>query len=323
MRFQPRVMRACLSLVLSLLMAGMAAPTFAAAPFQNQQAPGYYRFHLGHFEITALNDGTFPMPVGKLLKDVSESELNAALQRSFLSDPIDASVNGFLINTGSKLVLIDTGTGGSMGPSVGRLVQNLVASGYQPAQVDEIYITHMHGDHIGGLSRDGHAVFPNAILRIARSEADYWLDAAKRDSAPAEVRGSFDNAATALAPYIDAHHFVKFNDDADLVDGIHARAAHGHTPGHTVYVVTSDHQSLLVWGDLMHVASVQFPNPAVTIGFDSDRASALKQRQDIFAEIAHKGMWAAGAHLPFPGIGHLRPSGNGYDFQPINYQAAF
>jgi glyoxylase-like metal-dependent hydrolase (beta-lactamase superfamily II) len=292
----------------------------ASAPQLKTPAPGYYRLMLGDFEVTPLNDGTFPMPVGKLLTGISALEVDAALSRSFLKDPVEASVNGFLINTGAKLVLIDTGCGES-GPTSGNLVANLKAAGYQPEQVDEIYITHFHGDHIGGLLAGGKRAFPNAVVRASRQEADFWLSKANRDAAPADRRDAFQHAMDLLAPYVAAGKFKPFDGDVELVPGVSAQAAFGHTPGHTVYVVQSAGQKLLLWGDLMHVAAVQFPDPSVAIRFDSDSPAAVAQRRKIFADAADKGYWVAGAHLPFPAVGHLRAaaSGTGYVFLPANY----
>ncbi len=298
-----------------------AAGAEAGAPQQKSQVPGYYRMMLGDFEVTALSDGTFPMEADKMLTNIAPKQLDAALARSFLKEPVETSVNGFLINTGSKLVLIDTGCGILFGPSVGRLLANLEASGYRPEQVDEIYITHMHGDHVGGLVADGKPAFPNAIVRAAQREADYWLSKANMDSAPKDRRDSFQGAMTSLNPYVSAGKFKPFGADTELVPGIRAMASPGHTPGHTVYIVASKGETLLLWGDLMHVAAAQFPNPAVTIAFDTDSAMAVERRKTVFADAAAHGYWVAGAHLSFPGIGHLRAAEAGYSYIPANYSA--
>jgi len=301
----------------------LTATVQASAPQQHSQAPGFYRLYVGNIEVVALNDGTFGMPVSKLLKDISATQLSQALTQAFLSDPVTASVNGFLINTGTKLVLIDTGIGANSGATVGHLSQNLAQAGYKPEQVDEIYITHMHGDHIGGLSVKGKPQFPNAIVKVAKSEADYWLNPTQRDAAPEEAKGSFTNAMETFAPYQALHHFATFADAGELVPGIQAIATHGHTPGHTIYEVSSQGQSLIIWGDLMHVAAVQFTDPSVTIGFDSDRPQALAQRLRIYALAAKQGSLVAGAHLPFPGIGHIRANGAAYEYVPVNYSTQF
>jgi glyoxylase-like metal-dependent hydrolase (beta-lactamase superfamily II) len=302
------------------LIAGSGTVAYASAPQQKTAAPGYYRQMLGDFEVTPLNDGTFPMPVGKLLTGITPPQLDAALKRSFLKDPVEASVNGFLINTGSKLVLIDTGTG-AFGPTSGLLMANLKASGYRPEQVDEIYITHFHGDHIGGLLAAGQRAFPNAIVRASQQEADFWLSKANKDAAPAERKDAFQRAMDVFAPYIAAGKFKPFNGDVELVPGVRAMAAPGHTPGHTLYVIESAGQKLLLWGDLMHVASVQFPDPSVALRFDSDSPAAILQRKKVFADAAAQGYWVGGAHLPFPALGHLRSAaaGTGYVFVPTNY----
>ena len=298
-----------------------SASAEAGAPQQKTQAPGYYRLMLGEYEVTALSDGTFPMDAGKLLTNITPKELDAGLARSFLKNPVETSVNGFLINTGSKLVLVDTGAGALFGPTLGKLLSNLKASGYRPEQVDEIYITHMHGDHAGGLSVDGKVVFPNAIVRAAQQEADFWLSKAHMDAAPADRKDGYQTAMDMLNPYVSAGKFKPFNGDTELVPGIRAVESHGHTAGHTLYVVESKGQKLVLWGDLMHVAAVQFPVPAVTIRFDTDSVRAAAQRKKVFADAAEQRSWVAGAHLPFPGIGHLRPADAGYDFVPANYGA--
>jgi glyoxylase-like metal-dependent hydrolase (beta-lactamase superfamily II) len=295
----------------------------AGAPQQKTQAPGWYRLLLGDFEVTALSDGTFPIKAGAILTNITPQKLDAALRRSYLKDPVETSVNGFLINTGSKLVLIDTGAGTNFGPSVGKLLGSLKASGYQPEQVDEIYITHMHGDHVGGLVAAGKIVFPNAIVRASQAEADYWLSKAHLDAAPKDQKDGYQSAMNALNPYVAAGKFKPFTGDVELVPGIRARAAPGHTPGHTVYVVESQGKTLVLWGDLMHCAAVQFPEPAVTIRFDTDSAAAAAQRKQVFADAARHGYWVGGAHLSFPGIGHLRAAGTGYSFVPANYSSLF
>ncbi len=306
------------ALVVTLLVGASAA---AGAPQHKTQAPGYYRMMLGDIEVTALSDGTFPMEVNKLLTNLKPKELDAALKRAFLKEPVEASVNGFLVNTGSKLVLIDTGAGILFGPSVGKLLSNLKASGYQPEQVDEIYITHMHGDHVGGLVLDGKAAFPNAIVRAAQQEADFWLSKANMDAAPKDRKDGYLGAMNSLNPYVAAGKFKPFDGDIELVPGIRAVATPGHTAGHTVYAVESKGETLLLWGDLMHVAAVQFPDPAVTIAFDTDSVKAAAARKKLFADAAAHGDWVAGAHLSFPGIGHLRTAGTGYSYVPANYSA--
>jgi glyoxylase-like metal-dependent hydrolase (beta-lactamase superfamily II) len=300
-------------------LAGLAGVAGASAPLQKTQAPGYYRIMLGDIEVTALNDGTFPMDVAQLLQGIKPQALERTLARSFLKSPVEASVNGFLLNTGAKLILVDTGAGTFFGPTLGKLVTSLKAAGYQPEQVDEIYITHMHPDHVGGLVADGKRVFPNAIVRAAQAEGEFWLSQAKLDAAPAEQKDFFKDAQAALNPYLAAGKYKPFIGDIELAPGVHAQGATGHTPGHTVYVVESRGEKLLLWGDLMHVAAVQFPDPSVTIGFDADSKAARAQRAHLFADAADKGYLVGGAHLPFPALGHLRKDGSGYDFVPVNY----
>jgi glyoxylase-like metal-dependent hydrolase (beta-lactamase superfamily II) len=305
------------------LAVGIAAIVMPLAPQAAESAtkdqPGYYRMLLGEFEITALSDGTLALPVDQLLKGTSPENVKRALQRDFLGLPTDTSVNGFLVQTPTKLVLIDTGAGTLLQPTAGRLVANLRAAGYAPEQVDEIYLTHMHADHIGGLAADGKPVFANAVVRADQREADFWLSPANLEKAPAEMKEFFKDAMLSLEPYVKAGRLKPFDGATELVAGVRSVPTYGHTPGHTSYALESKGEKLLVWGDLIHVAAVQFPDPRVTITFDSDQDAARLQRQKEFADVASGRSWIAAAHLSFPALGHIRRDGHGYVYAPINY----
>jgi glyoxylase-like metal-dependent hydrolase (beta-lactamase superfamily II) len=290
-----------------------------AAPPAKGQAPGFYRMMLGDFEVTALSDGTVGLEVKKLLTNTTPQRVDQLLKRAFLADPVETSVNAYLVNTGSKLVMIDSGSGNLFGPTLGNLVNNLKAAGYQPEQVDEIYITHMHADHVGGLMAGDKLAFPNAIVRADKRDAEYWLSQANLDAAPESAKDFFKGAMLSLNPYVAAGKFKPFDGNGELVPGITSVATYGHTKGHTMYVVESKGQKMAILGDLMHVAAVQFPQPAVTIQFDTDSKAAAVQRKKVYADGAKQGFWLAVAHLPFPGIGHIRPDAAGYVFVPANY----
>lgn len=303
--------------VLTAIVVG-AGSAYAAAPMVKTQAPGYYRMMLGDFEVTALSDGTVELPVDKLLHN-KPGKTEQALAKSFLKTPLETSVNAYLVNTGSKLVLIDAGAAGLYGPTLGKLAANLKAAGYQPEQVDEIYVSHMHADHVGGLAAGGKPAFPNAIVRAEKHDADFWLSKVNLEKAPADKKGFFEGAMASLTPYADSGKFQPFDGNAELVPGIRASNSFGHTPGHTSYVIESKGQKLVLLGDLMHVQAVQFDDPAVTIGFDSDTKAAAAQRKAAFADAAKQGYLIGASHLQFPGLGHLRSSGKAYQFVPVNY----
>jgi glyoxylase-like metal-dependent hydrolase (beta-lactamase superfamily II) len=292
----------------------------AGAPQVKTQAPGFYRVMLGDFEVTALFDGTIDLEPKKLLTNTTQAQVGKLLDRSFEKDVVQTSVNGYLVNTGDKLVLIDTGAGALFGPTLGNLRANLQAAGYKPEQVDAVLITHMHGDHVGGLIADGKLAFPNATIHAGQEDADFWLSKANLDKASAEMKGFFQGAMASMNPYVEAGKFKPLKGSTDLLPGIKAMPAHGHTPGHNVYVVESKGQKLVLWGDLMHVAAVQFVEPQVTISFDVDSKPAAVERKKAYADAA-KGRYLVGsAHLPFPGLGHIRAEGKSYVWVPVDYQ---
>jgi glyoxylase-like metal-dependent hydrolase (beta-lactamase superfamily II) len=322
-RHMPRLLRSAALVAAALTGLGFAAltPVHAAAPQVKTSAPGYYRMMLGDFEITALSDGTVVLPVNKLLTNITAAKVDKALGKYRLKSPLETSVNGYLVNTGSKLVLIDTGAAGLFGPTLGNLAANLKAAGYQPEQVDEVYITHMHADHVGGLMAGDKLVFPNAVVRADKRDADFWLSQANLDKAPADAKGFFQGAMASLNPYVKADKFKPFDGGTELVPGVKAVSTYGHTPGHTIYAIESKGEKLVLWGDLMHVAAVQFDNPAVTIQFDTSSSAAAVQRKKAYADAAKNGYLVGASHLSFPGIGRLRAEGKGYVFNPVNYSA--
>ncbi|MFT6899633.1 MAG: glyoxylase-like metal-dependent hydrolase (beta-lactamase superfamily II) [Paraglaciecola sp.] len=308
-------------LLSSVVIFGMvsASEALAGAPMVKQSAPGFYRIMLGDFELTVLSDGTVDLPMDKLLHQATETTM-AQLAESFLTAPVESSVNAYLVNTGQKLVLIDSGAGSLFGPTLGKLLQNLKASGYDAAQIDEILITHMHPDHVGGLATEQQRVFPNAVVRASQQDADYWLSQSQMDSADEDSKGFFQGAMASLNPYVSANKFQPFSDNGPIMTGISAVSTPGHTVGHTSYVIESNGQTLWVIGDLIHAAAVQFAHPEVTIDFDTKPKQAQITRQKVFTNLAEGKVMLGATHIQFPGLGHVRKLDDGFSWVPVNYQ---
>jgi glyoxylase-like metal-dependent hydrolase (beta-lactamase superfamily II) len=282
------------------------------------QAPGFYRFMIGKFEVTVLSDGTYNVPVDTLLS-IKSDQVRASLKTAYRDPSYEMSFNSYLINTGDKLILIDAGGGRLLGPTLGRLTENLQASGYTPEQIDEIYVTHMHEDHVGGLTIDGRTVFPNAVVRAAAPEAAFWFAKDGAAHARPDTRRFFPPAVASLKPYVDAGRFKTFETGTTLHSGISTQPTYGHTAGHTVYVVQDGGQKLELWGDLIHAAELQLPDPSITIQFDTDPTVAAQQRTRRLADAAKEGYIVGAAHISFPGVGRFVKTGRGYSWSPLPY----
>jgi glyoxylase-like metal-dependent hydrolase (beta-lactamase superfamily II) len=306
-----------------VLLAGVCALSVAqaAAPYQEQQSPGYFRMKLGDFEVTTLYDGDVNLDMQLMHAD--GQQLSSLLKAEFAPDPkvYKGYVCGFLVNTGAHLILVDAGSGGHWGPpTLGKLLTNLKASGYKPEQVDTVLLTHLHPDHVPGiLLANGTRAFPNAHIRMARAESDFWLSKAIQGKAPAEVQDFFKTAQDASVPYIKSGQWSTFEGAAELLPGVKTVPIAGHSAGHTGYEFTSKGEVLLIWGDVVHAEPVQFPHPEITIAFDLDPASAEKSRQALFQSLSSKATLVAGPHMPFPGIGRLRRGNEGYVWVPVPY----
>lgn len=295
----------------------------SAAPVAKQQSqvPGFYRMALGDLEVTALYDGYVDLDP-KILKGASAEDIQKLLAKMFVesSKGVQTAVNAYLINTGSQLVLVDAGAAQCFGPTLGVIQANIKAAGYQPAQIDSVLLTHLHPDHACGLlTADGQMAFPNATVHVPQAEADYWLSAEVMAKAAEASQGMFKMAQTAVAPYVAADKLKRYGEQGPGIAGVTSVASHGHTPGHSGYLFASGEQRLLVWGDIVHSHAVQFARPEVSIEFDVDSAQAIATRKQVFADAALDRLWVAGAHLPFPGIGHVRTEGEGYAWVPVEY----
>ena len=301
-------------------MAWFAFAIHAAAPQARTQVPGYYRMMVGQFEVTALYDGAIDLDT-KLLKNTTEREVQTLVGRMFLKGPkIQTAVNAFLINTGDHLVLVDAGAAKLFGPTLGNIVDNLKAAGYDPAQVDTVLVTHLHGDHVNGLvSENGARVFPKADIWSARADNDFWLSEEIAAKAPKDAQAFFKMARDAAAPYQREGVWKTFERDVEILPGVSSLAAHGHTPGHSGYLLRSGGQSLLIWGDLVHNHAVQFMKPEVAFEFDVDKKKAVVVRKALFARAASEKLLVGAMHLPFPGIGHVRREPRGYAWVPVEF----
>lgn len=313
------------SLLRRCIFAGLlaVASTFAIAeaPQQKVQVPGYYRLMLGNLEVTALYDGPIDIDE-KLLKSIATRDIQRLLARQFLKGPkVQTAVNAYLVNTGSKLVLVDAGAAKLFGPELGNIVNNLKAAGYTPEQVDTVLITHLHGDHVNGLvTPEGQRVFVNAEVWSAKADNDFWLSEEIAAKAPKDFQPFFNMPRDAAAPYLAAGKWKTFDSDRELLAGVSSVDTHGHTPGHVSYMLQSGDQRLLILGDLVHNHAVQFARPEVAIEFDNDPKQAVAARKRIFFMAAKEKLMVAGMHLPFPGIGHVRKeSAGGYAWVPAEF----
>ncbi|WP_347253622.1 MBL fold metallo-hydrolase [Leminorella grimontii] len=307
--------------LLALLMAGCAMAAQASAPAkQETQVPGYYRMPLGQFEVTALYDGYVKLGTN-LLKDINAKDAKTLLDKMYVNSDngVQTAVNAFLINTGEHLVLVDSGAAKCFGPTLGAIKSNLTASGYKPEQVDTVLLTHLHADHVCGITDNGAMAFPNATVYVAKADADYWLSPEQAAKAPEAAKPMFATIQAAVAPYQAAGKFKVYQPGDSLQKGISVMPTPGHTPGHSSYLFTSGEQGLLVWGDIVHSHSVQFTRPEVSMEFDVDNKKAVETRRKLFANIAKTDLWIAGAHLPFPGIGHVGADAQGYRWVPVEY----
>ncbi len=319
MKTIPMRFAAALLAALSGLVA-VSTPALASAPQIQNQAPGFFRLKVGDLEVTALYDAAavFELPWLKGKKATIDGVAKALNQDPHLLDAADL---GFLVNTGKQLILVDAGAGTWYGGGAfGRLAGSLRGAGYTPEQVDLVLITHLHADHVGGLtSHDGDRVFPNAEVYVAKAESDFWLSPEIAAKAPKDAQPFFQSAQAIAAPYIKAGKWHTFSGSEPIVDGMQLVPLSGHTPGHTGYEFSSKGQKILFWGDTIHAQRVQLQHPEVTVVFDIDPTAAAATRNQLLPKLADEAVVIAAPHLLFPGLGRLHKQGKGYSWAPVAF----
>jgi glyoxylase-like metal-dependent hydrolase (beta-lactamase superfamily II) len=266
---------------------------------------------IGDIEVTALSDGVLATSLDVVL-GMDRAELKR-LAGSTDDDGLRIAVNAFLLKLQGRWALIDTGAGNSMGPTLGKLPEHLRAFGVTPEEIAAVFLTHIHPDHSNGLVDDtGRAVFANAELILHEAEARFWLDRDEASGETERIRRNIAKAAVATAPYRSRMRLVR---ESEAMSGISAVALPGHTPGHIGWLIASGNESLLIWGDLVHLASVQVARPDTGLVFDVDPQQACATRLRTFDRIAADKLMVAGAHMDFPGFGTVVRKGVGFAFE--------
>jgi glyoxylase-like metal-dependent hydrolase (beta-lactamase superfamily II) len=307
--------------LLALLASFVTAPNvaLAGAHQHHDQVPGFYRLKVGDLEVTALYDGTGVFDPHWLngTKATMEGVVKALQEDPHMLDVVDI---GFLVNTGKQLILVDAGAGPWWGGgALGRLAGSLRSAGYTPEEVDIVLVTHLHSDHVGGLTtQDGKRVFPHADVYVAKAESDFWLSPEIVAKAPKDAQPFFQSAQAIAAPYIKADKWHTFSGSEPIVDGMQIVPLPGHTPGHTGYEFSSKGQKILFWGDTIHAQRVQLQHPEVTVVFDVDPAAAAATRNQLLSKLAREDVLIAAPHTSlFPALGRLRKDGSGYSWVPV------
>jgi glyoxylase-like metal-dependent hydrolase (beta-lactamase superfamily II) len=299
------------------------SPAQAAAPLASKQAPGWYRYKVGSIEITVATDGARANPLtDTFIRNVPKEETNKALEAMYLEkDKIVVPYTPIAVNTGSKLVVIDTGLGGALYEqskgAVGQFQTNLAAAGIDAKAVDTVIISHFHGDHINGLiTADNKPAFPNAEVMVPAGEWKFWNDDGEMSKATgnALVEGNFKNVKRVFGAL--GNKVTQYEPGKEVAPGITSLATHGHTPGHVSHIISSGNAKLMVQADVTNVP-LFVQNPSWVIQFDMDGAAAEATRRKIYDMLAAEKMMVQGFHYPFPSVGHIEKAGSGYRVVPV------
>jgi glyoxylase-like metal-dependent hydrolase (beta-lactamase superfamily II) len=265
----------------------------------------------GDVEVTAVSDGRLKTSIDVVL-DIERAETERLVGGAQNAEQFLA-VNSFLIRIAGKNVLVDAGAGNSMQPTLGRLPDNLRALGVAPEEIDTVLLTHMHPDHSNGLlDAAGNAVYPNAEIVAHETEARFWLDREELATDSERVKRNTAASRRVFSAYGDRLRRVR---DGEALPGIAAFMQPGHTPGHTAWLVRSGSESVLFWGDIVHLAAIQIPHPEAGLVFDVDADMARASRRRVFDWVAADRLRVAGAHLDFPGFGTVTRAGTGYRWE--------
>jgi glyoxylase-like metal-dependent hydrolase (beta-lactamase superfamily II) len=299
-------------------------PAAAAAPTAGKQAAAFYRYKVGQLECTSLSDGarTFPMPDG-FVRNVAKEQALAAAEAAYMpKGMVTVPFNPQVINTGSKLVLIDTGFGPLPNQPVGLLTANMAAAGIDPKAIDIVIISHLHPDHTNGIKApDGSLVFPNAEIKVPAVDWAFWMSDENQAKASGDMmKGYFANTRKVYAGLMDK--VTKYEWGKEVAPGITAIEAAGHTPGHTAFAVASGNARVLVQSDVTNIPELFLRNPDWHVAFDIDPQKAAQTRHKFYDMAAAEKALIVGFHFSFPSMGHVEKDGAAYRLVPIRWSTA-
>lgn len=281
-----------------------------------KQTPGIYRRRLGDAMVTVINDGFLDIKMA-ILRGAERADMEGLMRAEFRAGEPRLTVNAFVVETGRNTILVDAGGGSTTIYSMGRLPDNLAAAGFKPDDFDTVLLTHIHPDHSSGLmDQAGKPMFPRAEIVVHQDDFDFWSDPEKRGRSAAAV--PYTGSADALLN----SHKGRFRPTAGgaVLPGITQLHMPGHTPGHSGYQIESAGETLVMWGDTVHVPEIQIPRPQVTSEFDVDEPLAAASRRKIFEHVAKEGALVTGGHLHLPAFAHLVPAGDGFRLVPENWR---
>jgi glyoxylase-like metal-dependent hydrolase (beta-lactamase superfamily II) len=302
-------------------LAQQAAPAASSAT-DGQQAPGFYRYKVGDIEVTAIHDGFARRPLEGFIRNAEMADVQKAMQERFLpTDTLPIPFTTLVLRAGGRTTLLDTGNGDMGAPTSGRWMSNFKAAGFDPAVVDTVVISHFHGDHINGLRlKDGTAVFPKAEVMVPAAEWAFWMSDERMGQAPEAMRGAFQNVRRVFGPM--AKDVKQYEGGREVVSGVTAVAASGHTPGHMTFAIQSGNGRLMVMSDTTNHPALFVRNPDWSAIFDMNADEARATRRRLLETAASERMQVSFYHAPFPATGHIAKAGNGYEFVPAQWSNA-
>ena len=300
-----------------------AAPVLAAAPpLPTTQAPGFYRYKVGSLNVTTVNDGFFTLPVEGFVTNKPVAEVRSVLRANFLSEErVTIPFNVTFVETSRGLVAFDAGNG-VVAPSEtrGKMIANMAAAGIDPSKVVAVVVSHFHADHISGLTNaEGLRAFPNAEVVVPQTEWRWWTDAGNESRSPQRQRPNFANTARRFQVYQGRVRVIR--DNAEVMPGIRAVPAHGHTPGHTAYHIADGNAQLLYVADTTNRPIPMALHPDYHAVVDFDPVLAETSRRRIYDRVAADRVAITGYHFPFPAFGHMTREGHGYRFRLADWQS--
>ncbi len=313
---------AAASAAIALGPVALNAPARASTPVAGKQVPGFYRYKVGDYEITALNDGVWNLELKDgFVKNTALPDVQKALTDAFQpTDVVRIPFTALAVNTGSKLVLIDTGTGARVFPTAGTYMDNLAAAGIDPKAVDSVVISHFHPDHINGIQlKDESLAFPNAEVQVPAPEWAYWMDDGKMSAASDDLKGYFANVRRVFGSI--GKDVQQFEPGKEVAPGITSIAAPGHTPGHVAFAIASGNQSMMTTVDATNNPYLFVRNPEWQPVFDMDGNMAVETRKRLLDRAAADKMLVAGYHWPFPAAGYITKEGSGYRLNPVAWSS--